>query len=649
MDVLFVVMPFGPLLTPSLGVSLLKSHLFKSEIQSKIFYASLNFAQLIGVERYVRLQESGAGLLIGEYCFANQAFPDSFEATFESASLIHGDFFKYASARLREDAYIAKAKTGLLFELIIEQISRLRPKIVVCSSMFQQNLASLALFNLLKDQFSNKHIVTIMGGCNTEYSLGLGLLRRCKNLDFVCSGSGEETLPLLCKELLSSSNRQILPDINIDGVYSQASLHQFSEIEPAIASMSRGRLSDLNKSLPPDFNDYFDQLDYSGLEILPAIPIESSRGCWWGEKSHCTFCGLNGDDMSFKYKDYSGIGSLVMELSHRYEIKDFAFVDNIIPREYFDTLLPLLEDCGLNLFYETKANLSKEHIAQFKRSGVNHIQPGIESLLDDVLQLMRKGTTQLINIECLKFCTEFSVIPHWSILWNFPGEDHTSYQEYLDLIPKIVHLHPPGAMVAIHFDKFSPYQLNPLHWGLTLSPLDAYKFLYPSYLGSLNDIAYFFRRSDQPYHAVPFSNPEFATLYDPIYVQVYDQFLIWKELWNDYSCLPKLECQISGSSAFVYDTRSRVCICTNITDIEYYVINLLETKLSLSILLKKCLIFNPGIKKQDILEILDQFIIRNWIICAKKQYLSLITNPSHYNYYPQPPSGRYHQRVPQAN
>ena len=36
--------------------------------------------------------------------------------------------------------------------------------------------------------------------------------------------------------------------------------------------------------------------------IEPALLAESSRGCWWGEKFHCTFCGLNGAGMKYRSK-----------------------------------------------------------------------------------------------------------------------------------------------------------------------------------------------------------------------------------------------------------------------------------------------------------------------------------------------------------
>lgn len=637
MDVLFVVMPFGPILTPSLGVSILQSHLEKTGLTTKALYASFDYARLIGLDNYISLQESGPGLLLGEYCFADLAFPDTINETFQEGYSRYGDFFKYVPTALHRSAQDAKSKSFELINIVANKVESINPKIVICSSMFQQNLASLALINSIKSSAKTKGIRTIMGGCNTEYSLGLALLRRCQNLDFVCSGSGEHTLPKLCKESLALSNNQSNQVSEIEGVYHQPSLHHYSDVEPVLSSMTRGRMADLNESLPPKFYDYFDQVFYAGLGISPAIPVESSRGCWWGIKSHCTFCGLNGDDLSFKQKDHLQVSTLIKAQSKKYDVKNFTFVDNIIPRDYFSTLLPALEGTGFNLFYETKANLTKDQIFQFKKSGVNHIQPGIESLLDEVLQIMRKGTTQLINLECLKFCAEYSIIPGWSILWGFPGEDPSLYAEYLELIPKIIHFYPPGGMVAIRFDKFSPYQLNPAKWGLNLQPLDAYHFLYPTYKDSLNDIAYFFRHSELPYHPVPFLHSELESQHSPVYSEVFKQFIIWKQRWHDHDRLPKLELQHKESGPIIFDSRScnpwvRRPILTKISSLDYLILNSLETKLPFSALLARCLIESPELDEEVLQRHLDQLIAQNWVVCSKKQYLSLVNNSTEHQY-----------------
>src|ERR1019366_5910563 len=51
----------------------------------------------------------------------------------------------------------------------------------------------------------------------------------------------------------------------------------------------------------PEFGEYFRRLDELGLtrRVRPQVPLEIARGCWWGQKHHCIFCGLNGSQMVF--------------------------------------------------------------------------------------------------------------------------------------------------------------------------------------------------------------------------------------------------------------------------------------------------------------------------------------------------------------
>jgi hypothetical protein len=83
------------------------------------------------------------------------------------------------------------------------------------------------------------------------------------------------------------------------------------------------------------------------------------------------------------------------------------FTDNILDLEYFKDFVPLLAsgELGVDLFYETKANLGRTRSASLKQAGITKVQPGIESLIDDVLKLMRKGVGALHNIQLLKWCT----------------------------------------------------------------------------------------------------------------------------------------------------------------------------------------------------------------------------------------------------
>jgi len=50
---------------------------------------------------------------------------------------------------------------------------------------------------------------------------------------------------------------------------------------------------------------------------------------------------------------------------------------------------------NLQLFYEVKVNLRYDQLAMLRAGGVRAIQPGIESLSNQVLRLMKKGCTSL--------------------------------------------------------------------------------------------------------------------------------------------------------------------------------------------------------------------------------------------------------------
>jgi ribosomal peptide maturation radical SAM protein 1 len=184
----------------------------------------------------------------------------------------------------------------------------------------------------------------------------------------------------------------------------------------------------------PDYDDYFDQLERSSLlpEITgphsPQVIVETSRGCWWGAKQHCTFCGLNGSSMAFRSKSPERALEEFKYLHQKYRCF-LQVVDNILDLQYIKTLFPRLakENLGIQLFYETKVNLSKEQLQVLKTSGVIALQPGIESLNTNVLQLMRKGCTALQNVQFLKCCKELGIEAGWNFIWGFPDEDEADY------------------------------------------------------------------------------------------------------------------------------------------------------------------------------------------------------------------------------
>ena len=121
--------------------------------------------------------------------------------------------------------------------------------------------------------------------------------------------------------------------------------------------------SELDALPYPDFDDYFARLRRSPLEaeVDPLLFFETSRGCWWGEKHHCAFCGLNGSRLAFRSKSPRRAVDELEYLVRRHGVHRACSADNILDYRYFKTLLPLLEAAKLdfNFVCEMKCNLTR--------------------------------------------------------------------------------------------------------------------------------------------------------------------------------------------------------------------------------------------------------------------------------------------------
>ena len=130
---------------------------------------------------------------------------------------------------------------------------------------------------------------------------------------------------------------------------------------------------------------------------------------------------------------------------------------------------------------------------QLRDAGVIWVQPGVESLNDHVLDLMRKGTTAFKNIELLKWCKEYGVKPLWNFLYGFPGETADDYAESIELIHSIWHLDAPTGYGPVRLDRFSPYHQDPDGNGMTnVRPMAPFTILYPFDVETVMEIAYYF-------------------------------------------------------------------------------------------------------------------------------------------------------------
>ncbi|HET9533407.1 MAG TPA: RiPP maturation radical SAM C-methyltransferase, partial [Blastocatellia bacterium] len=318
-------------------------------------------------------------------------------------------------------------------------------------------------------------------------------------------------------------------------------------------------------SIPiPDYDDYFQQLAGSSLDLSERVHLlfETSRGCWWGEKHHCTFCGLNGETMAHRSKSAERALSELAHLADRYPGLPVRVVDNILDMDYFKSFIPRLagQNRGLKLFYEVKSNLKKDQVRQLRDAGITLIQPGIESLSDAVLKIMRKGVRGLQNIQLLKWCEELGVVPEWNLLWGFPGEPEQEYPRMAKLVPLLIHLQPPVAAVTIRIDRFSPNFNRAQELGFkSLTPYPAYYYVYNLPAEAINNLAYYFTfEYIAPQDVASYVRPlaiqvaEWQKCYEKsalFYIEKGDRLLIWDT--RPVASEPLLV--LSGLSKLIYE------------------------------------------------------------------------------------------------
>jgi ribosomal peptide maturation radical SAM protein 1 len=367
------------------------------------------------------------------------------------------------------------------------RLAALEPDVVGFTSTFQQNVASLATCRALKE--IRPATLTVLGGANCDGEQGAALHRNFPFVDYVVRGEGERALPALLRRIEAGTEPTDVPGLCWrDGTG-----------QPRVSAMTARPLRPAE--LPaPDFDGYFARFATSVARtwVEPKLVVEGARGCWWGQKHHCTFCGLNGTYLEFRSKDPQRFLDEVVDLARRHETLDFYVVDNILDMGYIRTLLPRLadRDYDLRLHYEVKANLRRRQLETLRGAGLVHVQPGIESLSSRVLAIMRKGVTGAQNVRLLRDAETVGITMYWNYLYGFPGESPDDYRAVIAQLPALHHLMPPTGATRIALERFSPYFDDPELGFTARRPAAHYRVNYDLPEHELADLAYVFETPD---------------------------------------------------------------------------------------------------------------------------------------------------------
>jgi ribosomal peptide maturation radical SAM protein 1 len=543
--VALVCMPWGSVFRPSLALATLKESARLADFKVDTHLLNMHFAERLGIPVYERISDfsfAPTEWFFAQYLFgprglgelrnswddirSNQMAQDLVEHLRESAS--------------RSDelcARIAADDVPWFMDHCMERVDWSQYLAVGFTTTFAQSLASVALAKRIKEAHPGVNVV--FGGANVDDEMGVEFLKGFPWIDYIVHGEAEQSFPMLLDELTAGGSGAAVPGVS------------FRQAGKVVASHSQARpVANLEDSPMPDYSDYMRTVEDLGWQkkVQLRLYFEGSRGCWWGAKHHCTFCGLNGSTMAFRKKSSERVYAEILQLATRHRCLTLSATDNIMAVEYFTDLLPRLaaSDIDLQIFFEVKANLKRDQLKMLRDAGVNEIQPGIESLNSRILELMRKGTTAIQNVQLLKWCFEYGISPSWNLLYGFPGETPEDYADLARTFGLLMHLKPPGALSSIMFERFSPYFFDRARFGLTLKPSDVYQFLFPESRVSLAKIAYFFDGEWEGRKGNP----------DEYIAPAKHAWEMWQELWRNRSA----HCNFEKGPGYlvIHDNRPRL-------------------------------------------------------------------------------------------
>ena len=563
-------MPFAGLQMPSLALTQLKAVVeaeFEDRVSVEILYLNHDFAHYFGAElsQMLTLSSEAHNSGVGDWIFRQIAFTDQRDNT----DAYFRRFFPQPSPQVEAmKRVVLQKRSGLdaFMNSLIDKYKIADAKIVGFTSMFSQNVASFALARQVKNR--NPKIITVIGGANCEAPMGQEIAKYFRPIDFVFSGPGLKSFPEFIRHCL---NGEFSKCHSVRGVYSRnnCALNTLTPVNVI------GEELDIDVPIKLDYGEFLEtyRRNFADSTLKPVLLFETSRGCWWGQKAHCTFCGLNGQTMNYRaMSPENALAQFEQLFTYADYVDRFESVDNIMPKIYMKEVFAKLKPpANVSFFYEVKADLSDEEVEILSRAHVKSVQPGVEALNTSTLKLMKKGTSVFQNLRLLKNCVTYDVHPAWNLLIGFPGEGEDVYRKYAADIPRLTHLPPPTGVFPVRFDRYSPYFTKAKEYGLELTPVDYYELIYPFSRESLTNLAYYFTDRNFGADYIKWTTKWLGELRAKVGQ--------WQTIWTqNRDAQPQLFFKENGHSTVVYDSRSGKAVEHDVGELGREVLAYLDEK-----------------------------------------------------------------------
>ena len=349
----------------------------------------------------------------------------------------------------------------------ISQIQSAEPHLYGISiTTHEQLIPALTLCHILRETFPATRIV--LGG--SFLSRISEAITNCEDLwgmiDFLVCGDGEEAIWQLPRAIGGEIKYSEVPNL-------------WYHSETGAATFSFEKRADIHSLPCPDFDDL--PLDrYFSPELT--LPVEMSKGCYWGR---CEFCEVT--DLGYASKGGGALAAELETLHNRYGARRFTISDSASPPAHLVQMSQTLQDRGLHVFWRamvrTEKYLNPEKASLLYSAGCRMLMVGLESGSDAVLSSMNKGPTSKTAEVVLRSLSDAGIWIHAYFLFGFIGEKDEDVDATLRFVQANAnHLDSVGVNLFI-LAKGSPAYQKIIAFGngleeIPMKPLQVYQPLF---------------------------------------------------------------------------------------------------------------------------------------------------------------------------
>ncbi|ANP89307.1 RiPP maturation radical SAM C-methyltransferase [Rhizobium leguminosarum] len=480
--VLLVHMPMADPIMPNLGIEILASRLRADGLACDTFYGSLLLPPVCSNE----LLHGMAGYMMFSPFYFNLDI-DRFVG--EGAAIIARTGSGPYQATLQsvaEELHAGIAAAEFCLERSLEKIPVGTYDVVGFSVIFDtQKIPSLALARALKER--EPSLKFIFGGTGCDGEMASAILEHFPEPDAVVRGDAEHTIVATIRALRDGT-------MDVHNFPANVELRDNGRREPR----ADGKVASLRDRTVPEYESFIAQRFASPYrERQFTLLFEASRGCWWGDKHHCRFCGIRTVREGYREREPDAVFDEILALHRAHRPHLLYATDAILSYEHIRSLLPKLarhrrtsgED--IKLFFEIKSTVGRREAALLAAANVVAVQPGIESFSTAMLRNADKGATGIRQIAALKWLCAFSIDTIYGLLVGSPGETSDDVRAMIDVIGALHHLQPPLGVNPLALHRFSPYWDAPGRWGISnIRPYDLQRLAFQVPDAALSRICY---------------------------------------------------------------------------------------------------------------------------------------------------------------